>query len=170
MGVHLFGKNDPLHFGSLGNALISLFQVITLENWASIYAIQKYGAAAQGYEGMEHLIVESQAQPAVATLYFVSFILLGTMIMLNLFIGVIMNSMTESNAELEGEKNAAHPQPPGSVSIGNRPVLEQLRLLERQLQEMKHGIDALRIKLDERPEPAPALGLDRRGENVQLLK
>ena len=37
---------------------------------------------------------------AVVT-YFISFILIGTMIMLNLFIGIILNGMTEMQAEAD---------------------------------------------------------------------
>ena len=47
------------------------------------------------------VISASGSSPAIAAAYFVSFILLGTMIMLNLFIGIIMNSMSEMHAELE---------------------------------------------------------------------
>jgi hypothetical protein len=36
-------------------------------------------------------------------LYFASFILIGAMIIMNLFIGVIMNSMDESQKELSDE-------------------------------------------------------------------
>ena len=38
-----------------------------------------------------------------------SFILLGTMIMLNLFIGIIMNSMSEMHEELEAKQRPAGP-------------------------------------------------------------
>jgi voltage-gated sodium channel len=85
MGVHFFGTVDAAHFGNLAVALLTLFQLITLDNWSDVYASV------------------SEASPGTAAAYFVSFILLGTMIMLNLFIGVIMNSMTEMHAELEAQ-------------------------------------------------------------------
>ncbi len=87
-GIHLFGPHAPQHFGSLPVALMSLFQIITLDDWRTMYD----GARA--------------AAPIAATIYFVSFILLGTMIMLNLFIGVVMNSMAEMHVELEERKRA----------------------------------------------------------------
>ena len=40
------------------------------------------------------------ASPLGAAIFFVSFVLIGTMIVLNLVIGVIMNSMDESNREM----------------------------------------------------------------------
>jgi len=77
-GVHLFGRIDPNHFGTLAVALLSLFRLITLDNWTDLFL------AASGQSAL------------IAALYFVSFIMLGTMIMLNLFIGIIMNSMAEN--------------------------------------------------------------------------
>lgn len=89
-GVHLFSAHDAEHFGSLPVALLALFQIITLDNWSDLF-----GAV-------------SPHAPLTATLYFVSFILLGTMIMLNLFIGVITNSMSEMHKELDGEQRSEH--------------------------------------------------------------
>jgi voltage-gated sodium channel len=89
IGIHLFGPKAPQHFGSLSLALMSLFQMITLDNWSDLFH------AARG------------SAPVAATIYFISFILLGTMIMLNLFIGVVMNSMAEMHAELSASKPAA---------------------------------------------------------------
>ena len=43
-GVHLFREADAGHFGSLKAALLSLFQVITLDNWSDIYRAARAGA------------------------------------------------------------------------------------------------------------------------------
>jgi voltage-gated sodium channel len=104
-GVHLFGQASPEYFGNLRAALLSLFQMITLDDWRTMYD------SAQA------------AAPLAAAPYFVSFILLGTMIMLNLFIGIVMNSMAEMHTELDEQKQAAHPVP----------ALVQLAAIERQL-------------------------------------
>ena len=45
-------------------------------------------------------ILSPAESPVGAAIFFVSFVLIGTMIVLNLVIGVIMNSMEESNAEI----------------------------------------------------------------------
>lgn len=97
-GVHLFGGHDPAHFGSLSLALFTLFQTITLDDWKFLFE------SAKGHS------------PAIAAVYFVSFILLGTMIMLNLFIGIIMNSMEEMHAELD-RSNAANRSASGDKTI-----------------------------------------------------
>lgn len=99
--VFLFGQNDPVHFEDLPLALLSLFRVVTLEDWTDVMYIQMYGCAGYGYGGNEALCTASNAMPVVGALYFVSFVLLGTMIVLNLFIGVIMNGMAEAEKETE---------------------------------------------------------------------
>lgn len=81
VGYFQFGATDVIHFGSLGKAMMTLFQVITLEGWVEIY--------------------QAQLHVGVATVYFLSFILIGTMIVLNLFIGVVMTGFDEVKREIE---------------------------------------------------------------------
>jgi voltage-gated sodium channel len=83
--VFFFAKADPQHFGTLGDAILTLFGVITLEGWTTLmYDILR------GDSGVYSIKVVG---------FFVSFVLFGTMIMLNLFIGVIMNSMQEMQCD-----------------------------------------------------------------------
>ncbi len=98
-GVFVFGQNDPLHFGSLGKAMLSLVGVVTLEGWVDLMNIQIYGCDRYGYGDYPELCTSPMAMPSAATAYFVSFVLLGTMVVLNLFIGVIMNGMEEAQRE-----------------------------------------------------------------------
>jgi len=76
-----------------------------------------------------------------AVLFFVSFILLGTMIMLNLFIGIIMNSMSEMHAELDEQKQATQEASDQGTIIGD------FHALDRQMETLKSQLDALRSKL-----------------------
>ncbi len=99
LGVFLFGSNDSIHFGSLGKSMLTLFQVLTLEGWADIMRTQIYGCAQFGYDNFRDLCTSSTSAPISASIYFVSFIIVGTMIILNLFIGVIMNGMQELEKE-----------------------------------------------------------------------
>jgi voltage-gated sodium channel len=116
-GVHLFGQAAPGHFGNLSAALLSLFQMITLDDWRTMYD------SAQ------------TAAPFAATPYFVSFILLGTMIMLNLFIGIVMNSMAEMHAELDEQKRSRQPATAADSAE------EHLAAIERHLGTLRalHG-------------------------------
>ena len=91
LGVFMFRGNDPVHFQDLGTALLTLFRVVTLEDWTDVMYIQMYGSDAYpGYAdfAQAHLREASRALPVIAVAYFVTFVMLGTMIVLNLFIGV----------------------------------------------------------------------------------
>jgi voltage-gated sodium channel len=66
--------------------------------------------------------------------YFVSFIVLGTMIILNLFIGIVMNSMTETHAELTGR---AAPGGAGTADVA-RDLAEIQRRLARIQEQLQH--------------------------------
>lgn len=101
MGVFLFGRNDPVHFGTLQAAFLSLFRIVTLEDWTDIMYTQIYGCDVYGFEPNSFLCTDPVAFPVISPLYFVSFVLLGTMIFLNLFIGVIVNGMDEARKEHE---------------------------------------------------------------------
>ncbi|WP_456379368.1 ion transporter [Thiolapillus sp.] len=79
-GFHLFHQHDPEHWGSLGLALLTLFRVVTLEDWTDVM-----------YTAME-------VQPW-AWLYFVSFVIMGTFVIINLFIAVVINNLEEAKAE-----------------------------------------------------------------------
>ncbi len=79
-GYHLFHDVDPTHWRNLGISLLSLFRVVTLEDWTDIM----YAAMA--------------AKPW-AWIYFVSFVVIGTFVVINLFIAVVLNNLDEAKAE-----------------------------------------------------------------------
>ncbi|MCH2329987.1 MAG: ion transporter, partial [Roseibacillus sp.] len=101
-GTMLFGANDPVHFGGLWTSMLSLFRVVTLEDWPDVMYRQMFGAAvyAGSNQSVEGQTVVPKAQPFLGAFYFVSFVLVGTMIMLNLVIGVIINGMDEAQKEV----------------------------------------------------------------------
>ena len=47
-GVFLFGNNDPLHFDNIWIAMLSLFRVVTGEDWTDVMYIQMYGCEQYG--------------------------------------------------------------------------------------------------------------------------
>jgi voltage-gated sodium channel len=82
-GFHLFHEDDPENWGTLGASLLTLFQMVTLEGWVDVMdAVQE--------------------ENPWAWVYFLTFILVGTFVMLNLFIAVVINNLDASKvAELE---------------------------------------------------------------------
>lgn len=137
IGIHLFGQHAPEHFGSLSVALMALFQMITLDNWSDLFhAVEGAGSFA-------------------ATVYFVSFILLGTMIMLNLFIGIIMNSMSEMHAELAEQKEAQHPRTdPEAVTAHLAAIGRHLAELQTALRSNHPGRHQERFEAHDVHEPS----------------
>ena len=101
VGVMMFGKNDPANFGGLGRAMLTLFSVVTLEGWVDILNIQRLGSDQFPELQAQYAAMGAvpRAAPLVAIPYFVSFILIGTMVMLNLLIGVVINAMDEAHRE-----------------------------------------------------------------------
>lgn len=141
-GTMLFGKNDPIHFGSLQDSLLSLFRVVTLEDWTDLMYINMYGSAEYGYSDKLNLTLHSQAQPIISITYFVSFVLFGTMVMLNLFIGVIMNGMGEAQIEAEEQSERKH-----IAKLGHATLEDDINHLEHELEGVQTHLASLKRKL-----------------------
>lgn len=131
-GVFFFGENDPTHFENLQMSMLSLFRIVTLEDWTDIMYINMYGCENYGYDG-NPLCTSSQAFPIGSPVFFVSFVLIGTMIMLNLFIGVIMTGMEEAKEEARQEASA--------TLVGNEAVVDEL---EQKLKETRELLQKLK--------------------------
>ncbi len=143
--THLFGGNDPVHFGRLELSLLSLFRVVTLEGWTEILYIEMYGCDQYGYDDWAALCVEPYAMPVTATGFFVSFILVGTMVIMNLFVGVIMNGMEEAQEEQLEALRAAERTHPETIET----ELMELQLRVEQAKEQLEKLDKIvRRELD----------------------
>lgn len=142
MGVFLFRENDPFHFGDLGDAMLTLFRVVTLEDWTDVLYTQMYSSEAYPIEGDPPVAPQSSAQPYVAVTYFVSFVLLGTIIMLNLVIGVIISSMDEAQTERDRATLAKTREEEGLSAA------QEIELLEHQMDEMKQHLHLVRARLN----------------------
>lgn len=79
-GFHLFHEHDPRHWSTLGLSLLTLFRVVTLEDWTDVM-----------YTAME--------LNGFSWIYFVSFVIVGTFVVINLFIAVVLNNLEEAKAE-----------------------------------------------------------------------
>ena len=86
MATKLFGESFPELFGTLGKSGYSLFQIMTLESWSM---------------GIVRPVMEVYPY---AWAFFVPFILVTTFAVVNLLVGLIVNSMQDAHA---AESNAA---------------------------------------------------------------
>ena len=80
VGYHLFNQHDPDNWRTLGIALLTLFNIITLEGWTEV------------------MRTAMDLNP-FAWVYFVSFVIVGTFVVINLFIAIIINNLDEAKLE-----------------------------------------------------------------------
>jgi voltage-gated sodium channel len=85
IGTKLFGTSFPEWFGSLWASMFSLFQIMTLEGWAEIARTvnQKY---------------------PFSYFYFISFILIASYTTLNIFIAIVVNTMSEIQQKITSQE------------------------------------------------------------------
>jgi len=114
-GYQLFHEHDPLHWRSLGISLLSLFRVVTLEDWTDIM-----------YTAMEFHYL--------AWIYFVSFVILGTFVVINLFIAVVINNLDEAKAESLREL-----EPP----VSRKEILQDLRSTQKALRKLEERLERM---------------------------
>ncbi len=105
MATKLFGASFPECFGTLGASFYSLFQIMTLESWSM---------------GIVRPVMDVYPY---AWLFFVPFIMVTTFAVVNLLVGLIVNSMQDAHAE---ESNAA-------TDAYRDEVLDRLRKIEERL-------------------------------------
>ena len=126
IGWLMFAEAIPEHWGNIGRAMLTLFVMLTLENFPNYM-----------YEGMD-------VHPA-SWIYFVSFILIAAFIVLNVLIGIVLNSMEEAR-EAERRKSVLdeHPERAGpTVDLdASAPVVERIALLRSALDELEVELSA----------------------------
>lgn len=137
-GVFFFGENDPIHFENLQTSMLSLFRVVTLEDWTDVMYINMFGCENYGYDGNEALCTDSYGSPGGSAFFFVSFVLIGTMIFLNLFIGVIMNGMDEARAEMDASDQKDR-EDAGEAKITIEDVEMKMEEMQKMLAAMKNN-------------------------------
>ncbi len=135
--VFIFGANDPVHFGHLPLAMLSLFRVVTGEDWTDVMYIAMYGCDQYGYEGMAELCTQPAASPVLGAVFFCSFMMFGAMIVLNLFIGVIMNGMEQAEAEVVREELEEAEQTGGPTKDQKLEKLaQQLAAIQKEIHQI----------------------------------
>lgn len=144
MAVFLYSENDPIHFRNLQTSILSLFRIVTLEDWTDVMYINMYGSENYGYspQDLKNWKPTSSSSPAGAAFFFVSFVLIGTLIVLNLVIGVIMNSMDESHSEMNIQKEIERrKQSP-------EPIRDSIDDLHKQLEDLSQEMHVIKRLLE----------------------
>ena len=121
IGYQLFHEHDPMHWRSLGISVLTLFNIITLEGWT--------------------VVMDNAMQlHSWAWVYFVSFVVAGTFVVINLFIAIIINNLDEAKAERLREL-----EPP----VSRAELLRELRTTRDALRRLEQ-----RLEVDNQDTPA----------------
>jgi voltage-gated sodium channel len=147
MGTFIFAHNDPVRFGRLQNSMMTLFQVLTLEGWNDVLNTQYFGSDATYDEVWKQMAGPqrvSKAQPGKAAAYFVSFIFIGTMVMLNLFTGVIISSMEAVRSSTDNEEEDEKRLLQEIEQKGFVTLRDELELITHHLREVSSEVTALK--------------------------
>jgi voltage-gated sodium channel len=105
MATKLFGASFPQWFGSLGESAYSLFQIMTLESWSM---------------GIVRPVMEIYPY---AWAFFVPFIMMTTFAVVNLLVGLIVNSMQDAHGAEDAAKTDTY----------RDEVLDRLREIEKRV-------------------------------------
>lgn len=131
MATKLFGEAFPEWFGSLGESLYTLFQIMTLESWSM---------------GIARPVME---EFPYAWAFFVPFILTATFIMLNLFIAVIVNAVQIMHDEEKKHTDNTSLSdaieqptlPPTQTEMTQAEILRQVQALQFEIQSLRRELN-----------------------------
>ena len=112
IGIHLFSEHDPEHWRNVGIAVLTLFNIITFDGWTDV------------------MFTAMDLNP-LAWVYFVSFVVVGTFVVINLFIAIIIDKM--GDAKLERILDQENP-------VSREELLQELRATKESLQKLEERI------------------------------
>jgi voltage-gated sodium channel len=119
MSTSLFGAAFPEWFGSIGASMYTLFQVMTLESWSM------------------GIVRPVMAEYPAAWAFFVPFILIATFTMLNLFIGIIVDTMQTMH---EAEHAAERREVEGAMHEDTDRVLAEVQRLRQDIAALRAAL------------------------------
>lgn len=121
VGWIMFGDEDPEQWGNIGQAILSLFQILTLENWPDF-------------------LEAGQAIHPASWIFFVSYVLIASFLVINVLIAIIINSMEDVH---EAEKAADR------AELDEEIADEQGVTVAERMREIREAIDKLELQLAE---------------------
>ena len=111
LSTNLFGNDFDAWFGHIGRSMYSLFQIMTLESWSM---------------GIVRPVMEKHPY---AWLFFIPFILITSFAVINLFIGVIVDSMQSQHRETVEEIHHDALVIEGKLDVMERELAELRRMI-----------------------------------------
>jgi voltage-gated sodium channel len=125
VGWLVFHDHDPANFGNVGQAMVTMFVLLTLEN-------------------LPTYIERGQELSDWTLLFYLSYVLVASFLIFNLFIGIVINSMEEARAEEHRRERAAER---AAAAISDDPEDDLVVGLEDRIDELRAALDALEDEL-----------------------
>jgi voltage-gated sodium channel len=128
LGMYMFGAQAfaTCSFSNLMDSFITLFQIMTLDNWSDV---------------MDDLKAHSpHFPPFVVQLYFVSFVIFTSIIAFNVFVAV-MTSQVQDRMEKDIEKKVVEAQESAEnsrLTAGMKEILTELQLLKAEMAALRN--------------------------------
>lgn len=124
VGVQLFGDDLPERWGNIGSAMLTLFTVLTLEGWNDV-------------------LFTAQEVHSFAWVYFVSFVLVASFLVINVLIAIIINSVEEARDAERAEEIEERLQKSAEEGAAADPLIS---LIDR-VGEMRTSLHELEVEL-----------------------
>ncbi|MER6706277.1 ion transporter [Streptomyces fumanus] len=138
VGWVFFAPDDPEHYGSLGRAVLTLFLLMTLDGLGD--------AVRTGLEISRWSI-----------LYHASYVLLASFVLVNVLIGVVLNSLDEARDMERDADERTPPAPPATTPVPGDPhrlVRERIARARRALDELEESLGPLAPPRAAREDPS----------------
>ncbi|MGW6860577.1 ion transporter [Streptomyces xanthophaeus] len=118
VGWVCFADSDPQHYGSVGRAALTLFLLTTLD-------------------GLTDAVRAGLQISRLSIIYYASYALLASFVLVNVLIGVVLNSLDEAR---EMEDEASRVPPPGKGPDPATEVRERIATARRALDDIEAGL------------------------------
>jgi voltage-gated sodium channel len=131
VGWVIFHDHDPANFGNVGQSMVTMFILLTLEN-------------------LPTYIEKAQELSDWTLIFYVSYVLVASFLIFNLFIGIVINSMEEARAiELHRAERALLDDEDANDEEAHAIVVEErLRMLKSAVEELDRELKAQRASRD----------------------
>ncbi|MFJ9630915.1 ion transporter [Streptomyces sp. NPDC101175] len=119
VGWVFFGRQDPQHYGSIGRAVLTLFLLMTLD-----------GIGDAVHAGLEI--------SRWSLLYYASYVLLASFVLVNVLIGVVLTSLDDARATERDEPPYRSPRAAGDED--RRLLLDRVAAARRALDDLEQDL------------------------------
>jgi len=138
LGTILFGGQIPERWGDIGDSMLTLFTVLTLEGWNEI-------------------LYEAQEVHPWSWVFFISFVLIASLLLINILIAIIINAMDEAREAERREEVARFKKEAEEAGAEYDPHIETARRIAALKQAIEDLEEQLGIETVDSPRPRPPI-------------